>query len=74
MNIYILFCLFLYIYIYIYIYICTAAQQSSLSLSLSLSLYIYMFTRWLIVCSTTACELWSRHGYPAIIKIFTCNN
>jgi len=47
----------------------TPAEHSSLSLSLSLSIYIYMYTKWLLVCSSGACELWSRHGYPAIIKI-----
>ena len=45
---------------------CTAAQQSSLSLSLSLSIYIYMYTKWLLVCSSGACELWSRHGYECL--------
>ena len=47
---------------------CTAAQKSSLSLSLSRS--IYMYTRWLLVCSSAVCELWSRYGYPARTKVY----
>ena len=25
-----------------------------------------MYTRWLLVCFSAACELWNRYGYPVV--------